>query len=195
MRYPGSARSKIEWSVYNRLMGLRARIVFRTSLAALAVGLLAACAVGTPTPYQPMQADGGFNEQKIEKNRYRVTFVGNTITPREDVENYLLFRIAELTLSQGYDYFILSKDDTEANTTYLQAITNYDTFDPFFPRMWPHSTFATRTAMPITNYHAQALAVMFKGTKSATEIHAYDARDVQTSLATHVRRPVAAPRG
>ena len=176
-------------------MGYRARIVFRTSLAALVAGLLAACAAGMPTPYQPLQPDGGFNEQKIENNRYRITFVGNTLTPREDVENYLLFRIAELTLSQGYDYFVLSKDDTEANTTYLQAITGYDTFDPFFPRMWPHSTFATGTAMPITNYIAQALAVMFKGAKPATEINAYDARDVQTSLAARVRRPVAAPRG
>lgn len=176
-------------------MGFRARIVSRSLPVALAAGLLAACALGTPTPYQPLQVDGGFNEQKIENNRYRVTFVGNTLTPREEVENSLLFRIAELTLSQGYDYFVLSKDDTEANTTYLQAITGYDTFDPFFPRMWPHSTFATSTAMPITNYKAQALAVMFKGTKPATEIHAYDARDVQTSLATHMRRPVPVPHG
>ncbi len=151
-------------------------------------GALSACATPVQTPYQPLHDEGGYAEQRIEANRYRVTFVGNVVTTREEVENYLLFRIAELTLSQGFDYFVLSNQDTEANTLYMQTLTGFDTFDPFYPRFWPRSTFATGTATPITNYKASAYVVMQKGTKPPTEVNAYDAREVQTSLGPLVRR-------
>lgn len=160
----------------------------------LACALLAGCATGTQTPYQPMQNNGGFSELRLEPNRFRVNFVGNSLTTREDVENHLLFRIAELTLSQGFDYFVLSENDTEASTMYLETMTGYDTFDPFYPRYWPRTGFATGTAMPITSYKAQANVVMFKGTKPETDLYAYDAREVQASLAPLIRRPVPPPR-
>lgn len=155
-------------------------------MLALAVAL-SGCATGTQTPYQPLQPNGGYSEQQIEGNRYRVTFVGNSLTTREEVENYLLFRMAELTLSQRYDYFVVSDNDTEANTYYLQSMTGYDSFDPFYPRFWPRSAFVTGTATPITNYKAQAYVLMFKGSKPATDLHAYDAREVQNSLGPLVR--------
>ncbi len=48
---------------------------------------------------------GGYSEQQLEPNRWRVTFSGNSLTDRRTVENYLLYRSAELTLSQGFDWF------------------------------------------------------------------------------------------
>jgi hypothetical protein len=79
------------------------RIVLPAALALL----LAACA--SPTPYQPgWMGDGyGYSEQRIEDNRFRVAFQGSSATPRETVENYLLYRAAELTLAQGGDYFVI----------------------------------------------------------------------------------------
>lgn len=151
--------------------------------------VLTGCATPSQTPYQPLADNGGFTEQRLEANRFRVTFVGNSITTREEVENALLFRIAELTLHEGFDYFVLSDKDTEANTLYLQTLTGYDTFDPFYPRFWPRTTFASGMATPITNYKGQANVVMFKGTKPESDLNAYDARQVQTSLAPLIRRP------
>ncbi|MSR14231.1 MAG: hypothetical protein EXR86_06625 [Gammaproteobacteria bacterium] len=145
------------------------------------------CALGTQTPYQPLQNNGGYSEQRIEANRYRVTFVGNSLTTREEVENYLLFRMAELTVSQGYDYFIVSDNDTESNTVYMQTMTGYDSFDPFYPRFWPRTAFVTGTATPITNYKALAYVVMFKGPKPEADPSAYEAREVQNSLGPLVR--------
>ena len=80
----------------------------RTLLLALAVGALSACA--TETAYQPAgpNSDGGYSEQQIESNRVRISFSGNSLTDRETVENYLLFRAAELTLQQNKDYFIIA---------------------------------------------------------------------------------------
>jgi len=156
--------------------------------------LLVGCATPTHTPYQPLQDNGGFTEQRIEANRFRVNFIGNSITTREEVENNLLFRIAELTLHEGFDYFVLSDNDTEANTLYLQTMTGYDTFDPFYPRFWPRTGFASGTATPITSYKAQANVVMFKGTKPGAEPDAYDAREVQASLGPLIKRPPTLPR-
>ncbi|MGD9602167.1 MAG: hypothetical protein AB7Q76_09430 [Gammaproteobacteria bacterium] len=152
--------------------------------------ILAGCATGVQTPYQPLQDNGGFSEQRLEANRFRVTFVGNTLTTREDVENHLLYRIAELTLKEGFDYFLLSENDTEANTMYLQTVTGFDTFDPFYPRYWPRTGFASGTALPITSYKAQANVVMFKGTKPEADPDAYDAHAIQASLAPLIRRPM-----
>ena len=66
----------------------------RSFLFAAAAGLLAACA--TQTPYQSASTERayGFQEQWIEDNRVRITFRGNTLTDRETVETYLLYRAA-----------------------------------------------------------------------------------------------------
>jgi hypothetical protein len=165
----------------------------RSFLGAVCASFLAGCALPVQTPYQPLQDNGGFSEQRIEANRFRVNFEGNSLTTREEVENNLLFRIAELTLSQGCDYFVLSDNDTEANTIYLQTMMGYDTFDPFYPRFWPRTGFVSGTATPITSYKAQAYVLMFKGTKPENEINAYDAHAVQTSLAPLIQRRQPTP--
>ena len=78
------------------------------------VAILAACA--TATPYQPASAPGafdGFSQTMIENDRARVTFGGNSLTDRETVENYLLYRAAEVAVERGFDYFSLTERDTQ----------------------------------------------------------------------------------
>lgn len=74
---------------------------------------LAAC-TAAPTPYQPLDGAYGYTTQQIEDNRFRVSFSGNTATPRQTVENYLLYRAAEVTLETGHDYFTVVSRDIEA---------------------------------------------------------------------------------
>lgn len=81
------------------------------------VAALGACA--TSTPYQPYRAEsaggihGGYSEQQLGNNRFRVRFHGNELTSRERVETYLLYRAAELTLANGYDWFSIAERHTE----------------------------------------------------------------------------------
>src|ERR1700761_1825743 len=94
-------------------MGLFSKIC----VAALALGLLAAC-VG-PAAYAP-RAPGqstGYTDRELATGRYRVTFTGNSSTPRETVENYLLLRAAEVTLAAGGSHFMFDDRDTHARTT------------------------------------------------------------------------------
>lgn len=144
---------------------------------------LAACAA--PTPYQPANGGYGYAEQQIEDNRYRVTFAGNADTPRDVVQNYLLFRAAEITLETGHDWFTTGGQNVERSTRY------FGTVDPLFPtaRAWsrhdyPFGTFGTATysTHQIDSYTAFADILMFEGEKPAGDVNAYDARDVVEQL-------------
>ena len=163
------------------------------ALAVIAVAGLAACTA--PTPYQPAIDGYGYAEQQLEDNRYRVTFAGNAETPRDVVQNYLLFRAAELTLETGHDWFTTAGQNIERSTRY------FGTVDPTFPsaRVWsrhdyPFSTFgtATYTTHAIDSYTAFADIVMFEGEKPSGDVNAYDARDVIEQLRPVVARAPAA---
>ena len=68
--------------------------------------LLAACAATGPATYGPADDRGfGYSEQRIEDNRYRITYRGSGGMPPEMVEDYALRRAAELTLASEYEWF------------------------------------------------------------------------------------------
>ena len=101
---------------------------FAKAMAAmLAVTLLAACQTGPV--YKPRGAGEtvGYTDLQLSPNRYRVTFSASSATRREDVENYLLRRAAEVTLAAGYTHFVFDQRDTEARTYYRS-----DFIDPYF---------------------------------------------------------------
>jgi hypothetical protein len=82
----------------------------RTILVAALLAATALCGCETATPYQPLhaqgaKASGGYYDHQIEANRFEVGFAGNSLTKRDSVERFLLYRSAELTLAQGYDWF------------------------------------------------------------------------------------------
>ena len=102
--------------------------------------VLGACA--TATPYQEASKPGkfdGFSQTVIEQDRARVSFAGNSITDRDTVENYLLFRAAELTVEQGYDYFTLQERDLEQNTRLRSTGSSFGN-----SRFFNHSGFSPR---------------------------------------------------
>ncbi len=49
----------------------------------------------------------GYSSTQIDKNVFQVTFKGNAFTGREKVYDYALLRSAELTLENGYEYFVI----------------------------------------------------------------------------------------
>jgi predicted small secreted protein len=103
------------------------RILF--AAAVLSASLLAGCE--TATPYQPLgaggiQAAGGYFDHQIEANRWQVGFKGNELTGRQTVERYLLYRAAELTTSQGYDWFEAVERHTDKKTD------GYAVPDPYY---------------------------------------------------------------
>ena len=149
--------------------------------------LLAACA--TPTPYQPARDGLGYAEQRLESNRYKVTFSGNSRTSKETVENYLLYRAAEVTLRSGYDYFVMAQQGTEAETRYSQTFSGG--FGSGFYSWYPRSAigFGVGTSIPSTEYQAEANIVMFKGKKAPNDVKAFSASELKANLESLLVRP------
>lgn len=178
--------------------------------AALSVAV-AACS--TPTPYQPhiagQRVSGGYSDIKLAEDRYRVTFEGNSLTSRDRVEGYLLYRAAELTLEQGADWFLIVDRLVERDAQ------TYVTPDPFY-RPWygprygnwrPYWRYyrqgfgwrdwygrdpfwADRVdVQTVERFEAHAEILTRRGPIPAGEERAFDARKVIQDLGPTIERP------
>jgi hypothetical protein len=158
-------------------------------LALLTVAMLAGCARVQPTPYQPAVEGYGYSEHQIEDNRYWVSFAGNDETPASTVQKYWLYRIAELTLDHGYDYFTVVDRNLERSTTY-EGTAQFE--PPFISEAGEYITGGSTSysSTPSDSYTAYADVVMFEGAKPAADVNAYDARSVLRRLGPTI---VAAP--
>lgn len=178
----------------------------RLALPLLAVAALTLAGCETATPYQPVgmhnsESGGGYSDQQIEGNRWRVSFAGNALTSRDTVERYLLYRSAELTVQQGFDWFAATDRTTDkATQTYV---------DPYFGAYWgPRWGFYRRGygwgygrwgdpfwGAPLnvdqtSEFKASAEIVMGKGPKPADR-SAFDAHSVIEHLGPTIQRPRA----
>lgn len=127
----------------------------------VSAAVLAACA--TATPYQPASAPGafdGFSQTMIENDRARVTFGGNSLTDRETVENYLLYRSAELAVERGFDHFTLQQRDTEEKTRVSvspgfngYAPNRFGLYDPFFDYSFFRPSYGWSRAHRYSRFH------------------------------------------
>ncbi len=188
----------------------KSKVAAVVALALAAV--LAGCA--TPTPYQPnipgQATSGGYSEVRVEPNRWRVTFEGNSLTSRQTVESYLLFRSAELTVQQGYDWFAIVDRNTEnKGYSYIEPDPLYSpwyggygywrpywryyghgygwhTWDPFWGGPFWADSVDIRT---VDKYEATAEIFMGKGPKPADDPRAFDARQVIANLQPHIVYP------
>ncbi|MGK0266186.1 MAG: hypothetical protein ACI82N_000430 [Maricaulis sp.] len=162
--------------------------------------LLASCS--TPTPYQAAgDTQWGFQESRIEANRFRVSFSGNSLTDRETVETYFLYRAAELTLEQGRDHFIVVQRATDVDSRIIGSGP-----DPFYrpgfglyysyfhPRWGWHGGgdpfWNDANYREITRYEASAEILLGQGDKP-DDANAFDARDVIANLGPQIVRPTA----
>ncbi|MFI4934517.1 MAG: CC0125/CC1285 family lipoprotein [Caulobacterales bacterium] len=180
--------------------------------AVLALGLgLSACE--TATPYQPLAANsavsGGFTDQKLDAEHFRVTFKGNSMTARDKVETYLLYRAAELTVAQGFDWFeMVDRHTSQDRRTYLDPDPFYGpgyrwgywrpswrfhgrgglwrTWDPFWGDPFWADDFDVQT---VDEYEATADIAMHHGPKPPDDPKALDAHEVMANLGSQIARP------
>lgn len=163
------------------------------------LSVLAACA--TPTPYQPaVGTRWGYEESQIESNRFRVSFGGNSLTDRETVETYLLYRAAELTVERGYDYFQLVVRSVESESRFIDTDPFGRHYYPGFPVHYTyfHPRWGWRgyrdpfwddiNVREITRYEASAEIILGMGEKP-DDPGAFNAREVMSNLSDRIVRP------
>ncbi|OJU19276.1 MULTISPECIES: hypothetical protein [unclassified Sphingomonas] len=179
---------------------------------AIASGALLVSGCATETTYRPATGKGfyrtGYSERQVEANRWLVTFAGNTVTDRDTVERYLLFRAAQLTLQNGYDYFVMvdRSTDRQAQTystpgpgwgggwgggwgpswRYYGRGFGWRAWDPWWGDPFWGNNIDVRT---VDRYEASAEIVMRKGTPAKDEVRAFNARDVSDRIGPTVVMP------
>ena len=175
----------------------------RWSAATIALVFLTLSACATGPVYKPRGPGDavGYTDQQLTANRYRVTFTGRTSTRRDEVENYLLRRAAEVTLAAGYTHFVFDTRNTEARTYYRQSFdTLNDPFfypgypygpyfggNPWFWSTWPYDPirpypYFQNDIRPITSYSAYSEIVMMNGDQAAGDRNAISARELLDRL-------------
>ncbi|MFC7537221.1 hypothetical protein ACFQPG_07555 [Sphingomonas sp. GCM10030256] len=192
-------------------------IGFPHALALLAFVLLTGCA--TATPYQPYRPEltsgihGGFSEQQLAPDRFLVRFHGNEFTSRDRVEGYLLYRAAELTLQNGYNWFLIADRRTEHDVqTYVRPDPSYRPwYGPEYGYWSPYWRFYRRGVgwgswypgygdpfwadrvdiSTVESFEAVAEILLRTGPPASSEMRVFDARRVLADLGPTIRRPGA----
>src|SRR5579864_9346287 len=103
----------------------------RGALAAASfLSLFALAGCEHPAPFAPLAGHStGYTDERLGANRWRVTFIGNAVTNRRTVEDYLLLRAAQVTQQSGYRWFVFDSRDTQAHTAYH---TEFEGFPGFY---------------------------------------------------------------
>ena len=64
------------------------------------------------TTYGPMTSAGGYSEKQIDETTIQVTYQGNVRQNQEEVRIHLIYRCSEVTVENGYPYFIVIADSS-----------------------------------------------------------------------------------
>ncbi len=174
-----------------------------TLLAGCLAVWLTACA--EPTPYQAAgeRAAYGYSEEQLDPRTWRLQFAGNAQTPREQVEDYLLYRAAEVARGAGAGGFVVLDRDIERATFYRGNIqpsygSSYSTGIVLFGdhygggrnlRPYPRPAYLR----PIDRYTARATIRVFDGAAPEALGVTFDAEEVLSTLGPRIRRPEVAP--
>ena len=164
-------------------------------LSAVGIALALAACAAQPTPYQP-KADGmGYSQQQIDGRTWRIEFAGNADTARETVENYLLYRCAEVMRFGGHDKFVILEKDVERDVSY------YGTgFGMGFGFGGRRSHTGIGFAGPadyqsVVRYRAVATVRVHTGGPPPANAPVYDAREIIKQLGPKIVPPPAAKPG
>ncbi len=116
-------------------------------IATILVLLVAGCS----TSYQKKSFTGGYSETQLGENTFQVYFSGNGYTSREKTTDFTLMRSAELTLENGFEYFIIVDSAQSSNLSSYTTPTRSHTSG----HVGPYGNFDART----TTYGGQTYLI------------------------------------
>jgi hypothetical protein len=151
--------------------------------------LLAACAAPQPSLYAPMAGRDGYGQEHLGKGLYRVWFQGNAATARERVQNYCLYRAAELTLELRGEGFAVHDKQTEQYTLVTREYHDDWRYRPYGRYgHYPHYPGAG-LQRERTTFRAILTIEPFSGRAPGGGFQIYDARAVIEQFGARIERP------
>ena len=152
-----------------------------TGLSAIA---LTACASLAPYGAQMGPNGQGYSEQRIESNRYRVTYNGVGAAGR--VADWALVRAADLTTEQGYDWFEVTQSWTDGRPGGAGGVSPSVSIGGGSSRYGGYSASGVGVGVGLNFSGPQptstTLEVVLGRGQKPDRPNAYDARAVQSSI-------------
>jgi len=104
--------------------------------------IIASCA----TPYQKAGITGGYSDIQVGENIFQISFRGNGCTSRERASDFCLLRAAEVTLKNGYKYFVIGSGEKYSKTVICSTpSTSYTTGEAYGCCGYAYGTATTTT--------------------------------------------------
>ena len=112
----------------------------------IAIIIIALFIQGCATSYQKSGFSGGYSETQLDENVFKVSFRGNGYTRRERVADFTLLRSAELSLENGFNYFVvIDANSYTSNSTYTTPTTSHTTGSAYGTGNYAYGSATTRT--------------------------------------------------
>ena len=147
--------------------------------------LLAGCATGPVYKAADQPGDYGYRSTMLTPDQFRVSFSGGYGTARETVENFALFRAAEVTLERGASRFqVVSRETSPITETSGSGPTASVGYGWGFPYWGAGIGYGTSISSR-TRYET-VLQIRIGGDLPRQGPDIYDAREVKQHLAGQV---------
>lgn len=143
------------------------------SLLVLVAVLSASCA----TKYQHKGFTGGYTDQQLQEDVFRVSSRVNGFSSEERAEDFTMYRACEVTLQHGFDYFVIVDSSDTTRTSYAGS-GHADAYS------YGNSTSVTynQNINAVTKPGRMMVIKTFQGAKSKDNVNAYDARQTMNYL-------------
>lgn len=144
---------------------------------------LAACA----TPYGKYGLLGGYTDSRIDENTFSISVDTNGFTSQQTTSMQALYRAAELTIENGFDFFVIVNDannSTSMAMTMPGSSTSNTTVNSYGSTAYARTTttYAPTAIMPLVFPNSTIIIKSFKGAKPDGVVNAYDAHAVMKYL-------------
>jgi hypothetical protein len=140
--------------------------------------LMMSCAPG-PTGYWKLGVGDpytGYSETQIQKDVFQVSYKCNDATTYDAMKGLLAYRCAEITLQNGYDYFVVIEE---------KDITTED-----FWGMAPGGRRRYDASLQTVNAPGATVLIKLKhGKKPEENMKAFDAREILTHVGPKIKQP------
>jgi hypothetical protein len=162
-------------------------------------------------PTVPAAKPGVYSQVKLRAGHYRLTVKGHNFTSRDAIEKYVLYRAADLTLQQHYQWFTLTESRKKGDVApvpkrdlagfhysfrmqYWRPVWRYKLAgSPSWTTWSPFSNTAFfadgKNPKTITDFESSVNIVMHKGTMDSTNPLAFEADVLSDFLVNQVSPP------
>jgi len=152
----------------------------RQAIALLVVTILVS---GCATGYHRQGFTGGYTDMKLQDDIFKIGFRGNAYCGSNKAENLALLRCAEVTLNNGYKYFVIIEGKSGVETSLYTTPATAQTYGTSYGGVYQGTT--TVSGGQTYTYHkpgASYTIKCFKEKPENTSTIVYDAEQIKNNI-------------